>query len=526
MKRLIAAALCAVMLCGLLPGCSVGDKPYVPTGDALEEALSDNQVTETTAPQAEQELSLAYYPDRPLNPLQCADYTNRTVLSLVYQSLFVVDREYNVYPVLCKNYSVNEDMDVYTFYIADATFSDGTALTAEDVLASLNAAVESKLYGKRFTTLNVLDISIGSDGGIVVELSTPYENFPILLDVPILKKTELEAERPLGTGPYQFDTTTGGLRLRRRTNWWCRSEDLAVTASAVTLVPVEDELQIRDAFEFADVGLVCTDPGSDSYVDYRCDYELWDCETGMFLYLGFNCDEEQDTAFSSASARAAVTYAIDRDTIVEEYYRGFARSATLPASPQSPYYSASLASKYEYDPERFAQLAASSGLQGKTVKLMVTKEDSVRLRVAKAIAQMLEAGGLDVEIVECSSSDFAYYLNIHEGYDLYLTQTKLSANMDLSPYFYTYGSLSYGGMDDTATYSLCKEALVNQGNYYNLHKKVMDEGRICPILFRSYAVYATRGLLTGLNPARDNVFFYTIGLTMRDIQVAAAVSDE
>jgi hypothetical protein len=44
----------------------------------------------------------------------------------------------------------------------------------------------------------------------------------------------------------------------------------------------------------------------------------------------------------------------------------------------------------------------------------------------------------------------------------------------------------------------------------------MDDGRLCPILFRSYAVYATRGLLTGLTPARDSVFYYSLGRSMEN----------
>ena len=42
----------------------------------------------------------------------------------------------------------------------------------------------------------------------------------------------------------------------------------------------------------------------------------------------------------------------------------------------------------------------------------------------------------------------------------------------------------------------------------------MDQGLLCPILFRSYAVYATRGLLTGMAPSRDNIFYYSIGKSM------------
>jgi hypothetical protein len=47
----------------------------------------------------------------------------------------------------------------------------------------------------------------------------------------------------------------------------------------------------------------------------------------------------------------------------------------------------------------------------------------------------------------------------------------------------------------------------------------MEDGYLCPILFRSYAVYASRCLLTDLQPARDNVFCYSIGKTLEDAYV-------
>ena len=49
-------------------------------------------------------------------------------------------------------------------------------------------------------------------------------------------------------------------------------------------------------------------------------------------------------------------------------------------------------------------------------------------------------------------------------------------------------------------------ALENSGNYYELYKAVMDDGRLCPLLFRTYAVYATRGVAANLLPGLDNVF--------------------
>ena len=90
----------------------------------------------------------------------------------------------------------------------------------------------------------------------------------------------------------------------------------------------------------------------------------------------------------------------------------------------------------------------------------------------------------------------------------------LSANMDLTAFFSSSGALNYGGINDVALYTLCTESLANHGNFYTLHQNVMNDGRVCPILFRSYAIYATRGLLTDLTPARDNVFYYSLGKTM------------
>jgi hypothetical protein len=86
--------------------------------------------------------------------------------------------------------------------------------------------------------------------------------------------------------------------------------------------------------------------------------------------------------------------------------------------------------------------------------------------------------------------------------------------MDLTAFFSSSGALSYGSINDVALYTLCAESLANHGNFYTLHQSAMNDGRLCPILFRSYAIYATRGLLTDLTPARDNVFYYSLGKSM------------
>ncbi len=508
MKKYICLLL---ILCLLLPGCAQDEEPYVPTGDGL--TWEDDVVIQDTKPEAEHELVLCYYEEESLNPLLCTDFTNRVLFSLIYQGLFATDSEYDVYPILVKNYRVSDDLKYWTCYLEEnAVFSDGTPVTLEDVLATYEAAKKTDYYGGRFTHLE--DIYLTADGGITFEMDTAYENLPLLLDIPILKATEVEAERPLGSGPYFLDTNLSGLHLRKHPNWWCDVE-LIFNTSAIPLVKAIDPAQIRDEFQFNDVGLVCADSSSEHFADFRSDYELWNCEDGLFVYIGCNTES---VVFSNTVVRAALTHAIDREKIVNEYYHGFAHPATLAASPLSPYYSSTLGARYEYEPEKFISALRSQGLSGQTVVVAVNKNDTLRMRVARAVGTMLEECGLKVTMSELTQEDYLYNL-ANRSFDIYVGQTKLSPNYDLTQFFKNYGVFRYGGMSDAAIYALCLDALANKGNYYNLHQTIANDGRLCPILFHSYAVYATRGLLTELEPSRDNVFFYSLGKTLRNSQI-------
>lgn len=510
MKRIFAMVLSFVLVISMLAGCQYGEEPYVPTGDGLNG--TEPIQSAAPAPGKEQVLTMVYYPDKPMNPYVTADFTNRTLFGLLYQGLFSTDMKYQPTPILCSGYTVSKDMKTYEFRLEKATFSDGSVLTADDVVASLLAAKEGMVYKGRFT--HVQEISATPEGNVVIKMNIPYENLPILLDVPIVKAGQVKEACPIGTGPYVMASAMTGMQLVRRDNWWCDAA-LQVTAPYIPLIKAESPAQIRDAFEFSTVGLVNTDPGSDTYVDYRCDYELWNCENGIFLYLG--CNDESEV-FSVPEVRQALTHAINRDALVETLYRGFAQSATLPASPDSPYYNVALASQYGYQAEKFANAVEAAELKGKEIKLLVKQDDSRRVRTAKAIAKMLTDCGLVVELKELGGEAYLNALRLSQ-YDLHLGQTTLSPNMDLSAFFFVQGALNFGGMSDAGIFAICQEALANRGNYYTLHKMVMEDAMLCPILFRSYAVYAKRGLVSEITPARDQIFFYTLGKTMDSIYI-------
>ena len=523
MKKLTALLLALVTVVSLFSGCAnkIDNSGYIPTGDAI---LMEGQEPEDIMPEEEdtQELVLAYYPDRKLNPLFGSDYTNRVLMSLMYQPLFAVDNKKNPTPILAGGLEISSTSKTWTVYLDErATFSDGTPVRPEDVLATYEKAMENDYYSGRF--YHLFNVELTEDGtGISFQLDTPFENLPLLLDIPIVKAGEVEAELPLGTGPYTFVSGVAGAHLQRVSNWWCGETELPATDLTIELTPVTTPAEVRDAFQFngeKSVSVVCTNPMSDSFAEYSCDYELWEIESGYFMYIG--CNILYSDFFEDGTLRTFLTYAIDRATLAEDVYDGMVYPVTLPCSPAEVYYSKSLAASFEYDSLKFINKMAAYRIPqkdgaNKEMRLLVNSDDSARVRIARSIAETLTDLGLPTATMECNGFTYREAVKA-QNYDIYLGMTRLSPTMDLTEYFRPWGELGWGGLSHELLYKMCQNALENSGNYYNLYKKLGEDGRIIPVMFGYYAVYAQRGLMPNLNPARDNVFYYSLGKTMDGI---------
>ena len=520
MKRLLALALATVMLLGTFSGCGreIDNSGYVPTGNAI---LMEGQEPEDILPEEEetQQLTLAYYPDRSLNPIFGSDYTNRVLMSLMYQGLFAVDNKKNTTPILVGEYYVSGNNRNWTVYLDErATFSDGTPVRPQDVIATYQKAKENDYYKGRFFHLS--DVVLSEDGrGVTFQMDTPYDNLALLLDVPIVKAGEVESNLPLGTGPYYFVEGSNGAHLQRVADWWCGDIKIPARDTTIDLVAVSSAAEIRDAFQFNgenSVSVVCTNPMSDSFVEYSCDYELWEIESGYFLYIG--CNILYSDFFDDGTLRTFLTYGIDRETLAQDTYKGRVYSVTLPCAPTEVFYSNSLASNFQYDSLKFINKMASYRIPqkdgaNKEMRLLVNSNDSARVRIARSIAKTLTDLGLPTTTLECNSYTYREAIKA-QNFDIYLGMTRLSPTMDLTEFFRPWGEMGWGGLAHETLYSMNLNALENSGNYYNLYKKLGEDGRIIPIMFGYYAVYAQRGLMPDLSPSRDNVFYYSLGKTM------------
>ena len=489
--RRIAALLLGL---SLLAGCGqTQPAPEEPSDPPPPQPVQSAEQAQTVA------YGLAYDPNYGVNPYTTVSQTNRVFLPLCYESLFAVTGQFTAEPLLAASYTVSDDERTYTITLRSGiAFSNGAPLTAADVVASLQAARASSYYGSRLSDMT--GVSAPDESTVVITLSTAYCSLPLLLDVPIVQSGTAGNDIPIGTGEYVLVSGSGVLQPNK---FWWRS-DSRFGSQTITLTAAADAQTVREVFERGTVTLACADPNAVGAAVYHSDYELWDSPTTVMEYLGFN---PQRNLFAGAEVRSAVTYCIDRASLVQSSFGSFALAATLPASPLSPFYDPALASQYAYDSATAKQRLESVLPEEPEGIFLVCSDDSKRVAVAQTLVQILNSYGFQLELTAVSQSQYERILQAG-SYDLYFGQTRLTANFDLTPFF--AGSLSYGGIGTAGMAELCSAALENEGNYYELHKTIMDQGLLCPLLFRSNAVYTTRGAFTDLTPAPGNVFYHAL----------------
>ena len=501
MKKLIALLLAfALFLCA----CATEKAPAPTDATVATEPTEATEETQETPQKKEisEGFGLSYLPEYGLNPFTCYATVNRALISLLYEGLFTVNNQFRAEPVLCESFKMYNEGRSYVFTIdPTAKFSDGSPVTAADVEASIEAGRSCGIYMERLSHIDYYTVQ--EDGTLLVHVDTPFENLPLMLDVPVVKASTIKNPFPIGSGPYVI----AGQALVRSKSWNGVAAP-AIDLDKIYLSSCKNSGDLRDDFEFGSTDLIYCDPNSPASVGYRCDYEVWEAPTTVLHYIGFNL---YSGYFANDSLRRAVTYAIDREDIASKIYGGFALPSVLPCSPYSDLCDPKLAEDYSYAPTKYtAGLKESRVLVSEEYEyhegiFLVCSDDPTRVAAAEYIAQVLNDTGLRI-VVSAVDHD-TYMKKLDKGdFDFYYGETRMTANFDLREFFSKYGNVMYGSIKDSALVDLCDAAMENTGKYVELSARVMEQAPICPVVFKSYAIYVTRGKLVNITPSVDNAF--------------------
>lgn len=509
MRRLAAAFLALL----LLAGCGSQE---IEQEELDWEAYQQDVPEEEPAPYVPSSFTMAYHKDHTLDPVTCGEGIQQDVAALLYEPLFRLSPSFEPEPVLCESLEWDESGLVCTLTLRqDALFQGGGALTAKDVVETLQRAAASERYAYRLR--NVSSIAANRAGQVVITLLEPNRGLPSLLDIPIVKSGTADQIAPVGTGPYLFVSENGEEYLTADPGWWQQKK---LPVEKISLIHAKDRATAMYLFSSRRAELLTVDP-TDDLTAVAGQYETAYQPTTVLQFIGFNTVAG---VFSNAEARAAFSRAIPRQTLAEVQMAGLGTAAQFPFSPLSPLYPAGMETAYNRD-ESLAALAAlavppenaEEEEQEETpapLVLLVNEEDAFRMTSARFIADSLSpAGGWKIEVRALPWEE--YLAALSEGaFDLYFGEIRLTADWDLRDLLGTGGPANYGGYTDETMDVLLQgfaTGVDREGNARMLAARMLAEAPIAPVCFKNYTVLTHPGVVEGLSPAPSGTFYHLEG---------------
>ena len=496
-KRRIALCLLSALLL-TLPGCGNLDDLATDPWEDLRRQYAQNQKKNEPIPLTEFVLPCILYESA--DPITCPDGVQLTLSRLLYEGLFRLDAQFLPQPCLASGYRYDPETFTYTVTLrAGAAFSDGTAVTARDVVNTLQRARYSQRYGARFAQVE----TVTAEGDAVsIRLNRDNRRFAALLDIPIVRSGTERQSFPIGSGLYCYVNDHGveylapngyhaghdALPLQRIGLKFCKSSDAAAYA-----------------FSSRDVHLLFGDLTATAQSSIFPNGDHTDACTSVMQYVGFNAAR---APLDDGALRRALALGIDRADCVKSALLGH---ASIAADPVAPCAALSPSADAAYDLAAYTEALAAAGYGEETpveLTLLVNSENSFKQAMAEEIARQLSVSGVTVTVSALRWD--AYCAALQGGhYDLCFAEAKLTADWDLSPLL--TGEARYGSC---VTEALCAalDAYLRSDDSHTaetfaaLCAAVREDVPFTPVCFKHLSLLLPSGTVTGAAPTCTDPF--------------------
>ena len=407
MKKMLAAFMATALIVGSLVGCGSSTKKETTAATAAS--------GETTAESTEAveggtlKLSVTTGDGSTSDDKIPTPWYNRIMATnLMFRALFIADSDLtNPQPDLAESVEISEDSLVYTITMKEGLkWSDGEALTAEDVKWSIETALKAATVNSIYTSAfkNISDIAV--DGNkITLTLSTPYAAMlDVLAQFAILPKHSLENADPLTmeadafwtnpvtSGMYALDELNVGnyFTLKLNENY----EGTAPKIKSIICYFVSDYITAAQAgnadYVFGNAAdLVEALQGMPNYTTHEVDVLFYK----YFLFNMKGIDGNENEAMQNVEVRKALIEAIDRATLATLYPTANVLNSGVPNSHE-----AYNGFEYAFDAEKAkADIAASGYDMSRTLKICYYNNDQTSIDLINTVVYYLEQAGLTVE---------------------------------------------------------------------------------------------------------------------------------
>ncbi len=413
-----------------------------------------------------------------LNPYEAQTQYNLNLSKLLFEGLVKVNSDFTVTNVLAKKVTVSAEAVTAEINTARC-FSDGSAITADDVEYSFNEAEKHPSFSKQLENFDEISTSGNS---VTFTLKSPDKYAASCLDFPIVKKPADEDDKSvIGSGKYKIENS-GSLIMNER---WGNASLPKIRR--IKLINMLDTQSGTESVEKGTISYYFQDMSDGAYQRKNVLVH----ETGMtnLVFLGMNSNNEH---LKNAAVRQAISLLVPKETIAEKSYLGYATVTNTPFYPTWSELKNVKNSDKTQSKNEAIELLATAGyerddeLSKKMMKLriIVNDDNAFKISAAENIETALESIGIDVAVEKLPFEYFVQRLQRGE-YELYIGETKLTKNMSLTQFFSSNGGVSYGISSSSKIVSVYDDFLAGKVTVQRFVDYFDVASPFVPILFRS-----------------------------------------
>lgn len=352
-----------------------------------------------------------------LDPAFSYDFVTNPVVTQITEGLLYFDSKNKIQPLLAESWD-NPDPTTYIYHLRkDVKFSDGSPMTADDVIFSMERIKDPKTTSYvGWMYANVDKIEKTDEWTIKVTLSQPdtlWRYVPATTAGHIISKSYYEQHKDnfgkpdggvLGTGPFKFvEWKTGdAISLAKNENYWDKTGGPYLDNVIFKVLPegVTRVTGLKTGQVTATIGLpldlIPVVQGMDTIKIDMVDSFLSDL-------IAMNVEVKP---FNDVNVRKALNYALDKQKILDEIVKDAGSPAkAVPIGPAQWVFSpekwqAAYAElpDYAYDLDKAKEYLAKSSVPNGFSATILTDSDTVRLNSALALQSAAQKLNIKLDI--------------------------------------------------------------------------------------------------------------------------------
>lgn len=361
------------------------------------------------------------------------------VLTNLYDTLIIPSNDgKSLTPGLATKWQASDDGKTFTLTLRPGTkFSDGSPITAEDVVWSLDRARDPKKGIWNFLLVSVDKVEAKDAATVVLTLKNADPSLPAALatfNSAIMPKKLFEAspgatddekakafaEHPVGSGPFVLSSWQRGgvMKLVRNPNYWADGDDgkkLPYLDGVDFPIIPDDSTRILklqsgevDGAEFIPYARV-----KELQADPKIDMKLFPSTAIQYLTVNDrpNLADGSNNPLSNEMVRQALNYAINKKALIQIVTHGIGTPMRSFMSSTTPMF-VDLGEAYPYNPTKAKDLLKQAGFEkGLSISSLALAGSADDVNIVSALQQMWGQIGvkLTIEQVDNATRDARYH---------------------------------------------------------------------------------------------------------------------